>query len=129
MTVTTRARARSALKRHDDTAHTRANARTVSTGSRLEDEVTARSRLAFYTSEDFTNQRERTLTSAEFYTTNEVAALLRTSPSTVRYWRYTGKGPDSIKPGKAVLYPRRAVDDWIDRLRAESGVLAGAGAP
>ncbi|MFC6151549.1 MULTISPECIES: helix-turn-helix transcriptional regulator [Mumia] len=46
-------------------------------------------------------------------TTDEVASLLRTKPSTVRYWRHVGEGPRSFKAGRRVLYARGDVDAWI----------------
>lgn len=48
----------------------------------------------------------------EYLTTDELAALMRTAPSTVRYWHHTGKAPRSIKVGRRRLYPRDAVDTW-----------------
>jgi len=52
----------------------------------------------------------------EFLLTREVAELLRTSESTVRYWRYTGDGPASIRVGRRVLYRREAVLAWLSTL-------------
>lgn len=52
-------------------------------------------------------------------TTNEVAELLRSSASTVRYWRHTGTGPTGTRVGRRVLYRRRDVDAWLDRLSRE----------
>lgn len=49
----------------------------------------------------------------DYMTTEEVAALLRTSPETVRYWRHLGKGPTSFKLGRRVLYARVDVEAWI----------------
>ncbi len=49
----------------------------------------------------------------EFMTTGEVAVLLRTSPQTVRYWRYIGYGPSGPKVGRRVLYRRRDIDDFL----------------
>lgn len=46
-------------------------------------------------------------------TTEEVAELARTVPSTVRHWRQTGKGPHGVKRGKRVLYPESAVQAWL----------------
>ena len=46
-------------------------------------------------------------------TTDEVADLLRTSPSTVRYWRYRQTGPRGIKRGRRVLYPEDEVLSWL----------------
>jgi hypothetical protein len=36
-------------------------------------------------------------------TTEEVAQRFRTSPSTVRYWRHIGIGPDGFRVGRRVL--------------------------
>jgi DNA-binding transcriptional MerR regulator len=52
-------------------------------------------------------------------TTAEVAEHCRTSPETVRYWRHIGKGPDSFKLGRRVLYDAEDVKAWIERERAE----------
>ncbi|MEU5668966.1 helix-turn-helix domain-containing protein [Micromonospora sp. NPDC047753] len=48
-----------------------------------------------------------------YLTTEEVAEVARTSPSTVRYWRHIGKGPRGIKRGKRVLYAESAVTQWL----------------
>lgn len=61
---------------------------------------------------------------AGYMTTNEVAARFRTSPETVRWWRFTGTGPASIKPGKRVLYAIEAVEAFEARLRAEAAEKA-----
>lgn len=53
-----------------------------------------------------------------YMTTAEVAALMRTSPETVRYWRHVGKGPGSFKAGRKVLYERADVEKWLRDLRA-----------
>lgn len=42
----------------------------------------------------------------KYMTTQEVAALFRTSPETVRWWRYVGRGPANFKAGRRVLYAR-----------------------
>jgi excisionase family DNA binding protein len=52
-----------------------------------------------------------------FMTTTELAALMRTSPETVRYWRHIGKGPASFKAGRKVLYKRSDVETWLSDLR------------
>jgi excisionase family DNA binding protein len=51
--------------------------------------------------------------SPEYLTTADVAELLRTAPSTVRYWRHIGEGPPGFKVGRRVLYARTAVDAFI----------------
>lgn len=49
----------------------------------------------------------------DYMVTEEVAALLRTSVDTVRYWRYSGRGPKAIKVGRRVLYDAAEVSRWI----------------
>ncbi len=48
-----------------------------------------------------------------FLTTEEVAELCRTSPATLRYWRYVGKGPESFRLGRRVLYKIEIVEAWL----------------
>jgi DNA-binding transcriptional MerR regulator len=54
----------------------------------------------------------------KFLTTTEVADLCRTSPETVRFWRHVGKGPQSFKVGRRVLYAVDDVETWLDAARA-----------
>lgn len=57
----------------------------------------------------------------EFRTTAEVAAQLRRSPETVRYWRHIGYGPPSFKLGRRVLYDTDELTAWIaDERRKQS---------
>lgn len=49
----------------------------------------------------------------KYLTTEEVAEIARTSPSTVRYWRHIGKGPRGVKRGRRVLYPESGVTEWM----------------
>lgn len=51
-----------------------------------------------------------------FYTTAEVAALCRTSPETVRYWRHVGYGPVGVKVGRRVLYEVTVIEAWLKAL-------------
>jgi hypothetical protein len=51
----------------------------------------------------------------KYLTTTEVAELVRTSPATVRYWRYLGRGPTGIKVGKRVLYDADDVRTWLEQ--------------
>jgi len=53
----------------------------------------------------------------EYLLTREVAKLLRTPESTVRYWRHLRTGPPSVKVGRRVLYSRVAVLAWLDTQR------------
>lgn len=57
----------------------------------------------------------------DMLTTDEVAAIFRTSPETVRYWRHVGKGPDSFKVGRRVLYAREDVERYIREERQKAG--------
>ncbi len=66
-------------------------------------------------------------TMPDYMTTQEVAALARTSPETVRYWRHVGKGPASFKLGRRVLYSREGVLAWIEA--AQATPHAGRGVP
>jgi predicted DNA-binding transcriptional regulator AlpA len=45
--------------------------------------------------------------------TEEVADYFRTSPATVRYWRYLDTGPPAIKIGRRVLYLLSDLEAWI----------------
>lgn len=47
-----------------------------------------------------------------FLTTEEVATLARTAPSTVRYWRMTGR-LIGVKRGRRVLYDEDIVVRWL----------------
>jgi predicted DNA-binding transcriptional regulator AlpA len=58
-----------------------------------------------------------------YLTTAEVAALCRTSPETIRFWRYVGKGPQSFKVGRKVLYEAAAVEAWLTE--AQQAALTG----
>lgn len=50
-------------------------------------------------------------------TTTEVAAIYRTSPATVRYWRSIGYGPQGCKIGRRVLYDAAEVERFWDELQ------------
>jgi len=52
--------------------------------------------------------------------TTEVAAMLRTTPETVRYWRHMGTGPKSFKIGRRVLYQRADVDSFLAEAQAKA---------
>jgi excisionase family DNA binding protein len=54
----------------------------------------------------------------EFLTTKEVAERLRSSPETLRYWAWQGRGPRSFKAGRRRLYASEDVDAWIAEARA-----------
>ncbi len=50
---------------------------------------------------------------AGYITQDDVAAVCRVSPETVKNWRHAGTGPPSTK-GKNPLYRACDVADWID---------------
>lgn len=58
---------------------------------------------------------EGTLAAVDYLTTADLAALTRTSPSTVRWWRHVGRGPRGFRlpQSRLVLYRREDVDAWI----------------
>lgn len=57
----------------------------------------------------------------DLLTTDEVAAMLRTPVSTIRYWRHTGTGPRGFRLGARVLYARADVDAWLKAKVGEVG--------
>ena len=49
----------------------------------------------------------------KYLTTAEVAERYRTSPATIRYWRYAGTGPRCfMRRGRHVLYDGEALDKY-----------------
>jgi hypothetical protein len=50
----------------------------------------------------------------EYLTTEDVAVLCRTTPATVRQWRYHRTGPAGARVGKRVLYKRSDVVAWLE---------------
>lgn len=51
----------------------------------------------------------------QLLTTDDVATYFRTVPATVRYWRHIGKGPQSFKVGRRVLYRASDVMAWAQQ--------------
>ena len=49
-------------------------------------------------------------------TIKEVAAIVRAPEGTVRYWRFMGTGPRSIKVGKRVCFWKSDVLQWLEDL-------------
>ena len=60
----------------------------------------------------------------EYLTTDEMAARYRTVASVIRYWRHSGYGPEGVKCGKRVLYPREQVEAFDRQLRRNSNTEA-----
>lgn len=56
----------------------------------------------------------------EYLTTDEMAERYRTSPSVIRYWRHSGYGPEGVKVGKRVLYPRDQIEAFDRHLREQA---------
>ena len=48
----------------------------------------------------------------------EVARYLSVPEATLRYWRYQGTGPRSIKVGRHVRYQRSEVERYLRELQA-----------
>ncbi|MDQ1734598.1 MAG: hypothetical protein QOH56_849 [Pseudonocardiales bacterium] len=46
-------------------------------------------------------------------TVPEVADRLRTTAGTMRYWRHVGRGPQSFKLGRRVVYYQSVVEKYI----------------
>lgn len=46
------------------------------------------------------------------YTSEQLAAMHHTAPSTVRHWRRAGTGPDYFMAGKRVLYRGEDILAW-----------------
>jgi hypothetical protein len=63
---------------------------------------------------------------AAYMTTAEVAERFRRPEATVRWWRYVGYGPESIKVGRHALYPVEAVEAFEVQLRTEAAEKAAA---
>jgi predicted DNA-binding transcriptional regulator AlpA len=62
---------------------------------------------------------------SRYLTTAEVAGICRTSPETIRYWRYVDKGPRSFKIGRRVLYDATAVEEWLAGQQDAQAIKAG----
>lgn len=57
----------------------------------------------------------------KFFTTQEVASLLRVTPRTLERWRAAGEGPPSITMGGLIRYQRSDLDAWIKANRTAGG--------
>jgi len=56
-----------------------------------------------------------------YYTTQEVAAMLKLSPRTLENWRNLRQGPAFVKFGTRVLYSAEAIADY-----AAANTIGGA---
>lgn len=61
-----------------------------------------------------------TQNSAQLLTEIEVAELLSIRPTTLRRWRWAGRGPSFVKIGTAVRYDPTVLADFIDAGRRTS---------
>lgn len=55
----------------------------------------------------------------ELLTLDEVAAILKVPPGTVRKWRAEGAGPQGFRVGKYVRFRRSAVEQFIRERESE----------
>lgn len=56
-------------------------------------------------------------TNQRFMTTDEVAALVRSTPQTVKWWRHAKQGPKWFRVGRRVLYVEADVLEWLEAQR------------
>lgn len=63
------------------------------------------------------------LETEDYLTTEEVARRYRRSVYTVRYWRHTGYGPNGVRVGTRVLYPRAEIERF-DRQLAQGAAAS-----
>jgi hypothetical protein len=54
-------------------------------------------------------------------TLEEAAAALRTPVATLRYWRWQGTGPKSLKVGRRVLYRQSDLVAFIEQQASSTG--------
>jgi len=52
-------------------------------------------------------------------TTADLAVRYHTEPSTIRYWRHTGYGPEGTRFGRRVLYKEADVIAWEKQKEAD----------
>jgi hypothetical protein len=65
-------------------------------------------------------RRKGTAMERRFYTTPEFAEVARVPADTARWWRYIGKGPQSFKLGRRVLYRVEDVEAWLAEQQSTS---------
>lgn len=66
---------------------------------------------------------------SQYLTTADVAARYRTAPSTIRYWRHIGYGPEGIKVGRRVLYSLANCEEFERKQAAEQTTKTSARSP
>lgn len=57
-------------------------------------------------------EHERQSAMQDHYSTAELATLLDLSETTIVMWRWYGKGPDYVKMGRRVAYPKAETNQW-----------------
>ena len=62
----------------------------------------------------------------DYLTIEEVAERYRRTVPTIRYWRHTGYGPQGVKVGTVVLYPRASIEAFDRELAAAVEAEAAA---
>ena len=63
---------------------------------------------------------------SQYLTTADVAARYRTAPSTIRYWRHIGYGPEGIKVGRRVLYSLASCEEFERQQATEQATKTSA---
>jgi excisionase family DNA binding protein len=61
-----------------------------------------------------------------YITTEELAELIRTPESSLRYWRHRGEGPRYFKVGRRVLYDTEDVQTWIAQQASDRNAVAAS---
>ena len=54
-----------------------------------------------------------------YYSVDELAALLRLAPATVRAWRAQNRGPRATKVGRRVIFSAADVEAWLQAQQPE----------
>jgi predicted DNA-binding transcriptional regulator AlpA len=57
----------------------------------------------------------------KYYTTREIADILKLKQQTLKLWRRKGKGPKFVKiEGKMIRYPSVYFEEWMDGYKNQS---------
>ena len=56
----------------------------------------------------------------EYFTTEELSALLKIPAKTLQWWRTQRTGPKFHRDGRHVRYPKTLVDAWLEERTADA---------
>ena len=56
----------------------------------------------------------------ELLNPTEAAETIKSTPSTLAYWRHIGTGPKYAKVGRRVVYRRTDLEAWLDEQFAKA---------